>query len=689
MNTPRTLLALACMAAIGVAAAQAPEAFRAAEAGYRAYAQGDYAAAIEQARTATARAPEHRPYWVLLAQALAAAGRHADALQAAEEGVRRAGADPALEDLRRQATAAQAQAAGSAMYRALQDGNAADAVARGREAARLAPRQGAYRIAPVHALLRQGDAAAAEAAAREALAVLPDDATLKALHAIALQRLARGPEAVAAWQRALEGASAAQSRDLRLMAADAALAAGDLGVALEWLRPLAADDRDAAPRRAALRSLQAQVPFPEGSSRAASGVPGLDCSAAESTSTCALRAGTAPADPGYEQAAVAYRRLQEGQPKLALPAARLAAQAAPDDPSRQQLWLQAAQAAGEPAEAERAARGALALASLPPLDRAYLSIRMGDHPAAREAFAQADAAGALPPGSLADAGYAALREGQHREAVAYFQRVVDAQERLQLKLEPQLLYETRRAVAELSREWGLYASVTHRGRRGVVPGFGLPTGPGGNRVTQAGAEVYWRPRGWRDGRYLELFARGFGTLRSDLGGATGDDSLEGGVGLRYKPLREHNLVFSFSRVFSRPQRDDWLVQAAYSLDLGTDLRMDRDDWWTTRFSAEAGRFLETRRHYGLATVQAGRSWLVGDGRRTVLFPHVAVAGEYDSGALRRSAVAAGPGVALRHWFREDRYAAPRSYVEFTVQYRAGLGGDDRARGWYLGTLLSY
>src|SRR5690606_36617287 len=81
------------------------------------------------------------------------------------------------------------------------------------------------------------------------------------------------------------------------------------------------------------------------------------------------------------------------------------------------------------------------------LDFAYLSARIGDNDAARAAFAQADAAGALPPSSLLDAGYAAMRSHQDDEAVGYFKRAIDAVNGLQLKMDPQMVYDTRRTIA--------------------------------------------------------------------------------------------------------------------------------------------------------------------------------------------------------------------------------------------------
>jgi hypothetical protein len=324
------------------------------------------------------------------------------------------------------------------------------------------------------------------------------------------------------------------------------------------------------------------------------------------------------------------------------------------------------------------------------LDMAYLSTRIGDAESARQAFAAAGAAGSLPASSLLDAGYAAMHSRHDEEAVRYFSRAIDAVNGLQLKMEPQMVYDTRRTVADLTRKWGVLASVTQRNGAGVEPGFGATGGSGGRRATQAGVEGYYRPWGYRNGEFVEVFARGFMTLDDQGGGFTGGDSFQGGVGVRWKPLTAQNLVLSFSRVFGPNVKDDWLAQAGYSFDVGNDLRVDKQSWWTTRFYAEVGRYLGNQVTYGVSSLMAGRSYLVSADGRTVLFPHGFVGVEYDSTpANDKTAAGIGPGVSMRRWFREDVYSAPRSYWDVTLQYRVGLAGDDRMRGFYVNGLLSY
>ncbi|CAN5569123.1 hypothetical protein BH11PSE7_BH11PSE7_34000 [soil metagenome] len=336
------------------------------------------------------------------------------------------------------------------------------------------------------------------------------------------------------------------------------------------------------------------------------------------------------------------------------------------------------------------ARAAGELKDTPMLDQAYLATRTGDDLAAADAFAQADKAGKLPPPALQDAAYASLRAEHDDEAVAYFKRTIDAADALQLKMDPQMKFDTRRAVSEITRRWGLLASLTYRNGGGAVPGFGVGSGGLGTKTLQAGVEAYWRPFGYQGGHYVELFARAFESLYSQAGGATGGDSLQAALGIRWKPLTDQNAVLSLSRVFARNGNDDWLAQAAYSYDVGSDLRVDVPSWWTTRFSAEAGRYIEHPQTYALASVMTGRSWRINDpDGRTVVFPHAVLAAEYNSTYAVRSSVGAGPGVSVRHWFREDKYDAPRSYVDFTLQYRALVSGDNRTKGLFLSSLISY
>jgi tetratricopeptide (TPR) repeat protein len=730
----------------------------AADAGYKAYARRDYAAAVEAAQRAVQLAPTRRDYWLLLAQAQAAGGQADQAEQSLNRAAQVSGDDAALARARADLGRQRAQVAGEAMYQALQGGDVKAAITAGTDAVRFAPENAGFRLVLVHALLRDGRFADAERVANETIALLPDSAAPLAMRGYARQGQNRAAEASADLDRSLQqrGVQPASQRQLRLLAADLALAQGNGARVIELLQALPADDADAAPRRELARQ---QVTAPASAAAFALRAPGIDCSNVDASQTCTLQAAAVPALPGFANATAAYRALEERDVQRALAQARLATEASPSRRDWQLMHMNAALAANELPEADRAATAALGIASdatvlaqrssirrrlgdtaaanadaeaalaaggLPVtteaalladlgrtrearnrlatapadtatpqnrLEAAYLSTRIGDTEAARQNFAAADASGGLPATSLLDAGYAAMHSKHDDEAVAYFKRAIDAVNGLQLKMEPQMVYDTRRTVADLTRKWGVLASITSRNGAGIAPGFGN-LGNGGNRsgrVAQAGVEGYYRPWGYRNGEFVELFARGFMTLDDQNNGATGSDSFQGGIGVRWKPLSAQNLMLSISRVFGPNVNGDWLAQAAYSWDTGNDLRVDgTTSWWTTRFYAEIGRYLEAGNNYGLATLMAGRSYLVGDDGRTVLFPHGFVGVEYNSNdPSAKTSAGIGPGVSLRRWFREDTYNAPRSYWDLTLQYRAKLTGDDRLKGLFVNGLLSY
>ncbi|OYX14494.1 MAG: hypothetical protein B7Z15_03745 [Rhizobiales bacterium 32-66-8] len=289
------------------------------------------------------------------------------------------------------------------------------------------------------------------------------------------------------------------------------------------------------------------------------------------------------------------------------------------------------------------------LRTLSDVDTAYLANQVGADPQAYAYFQKAQAYGGLRGSALLDAGYVAKREVHNPEAVALFKSAIDANRDGELPLPPQTVFGLRREVADMERVWGVYASVSY-GAVGVMPTSPLAPPPGVGNTVQAGTELYWRPPviGYRNGALVEMFFRAFETIYDDNGGATGVDTIQGSVGARWKPLSDQNLVLEASYLFpiGNLARTDWLF-------LGRSYRADP----------------------------------ISD--RVVFTPFLAIGGAYDSTLATPGALGAGPGANLRFWFREDRYTAPQSYVDLTLQYRWRLAGDERAEGIFASAFLSY
>lgn len=758
-------------------------AFAAATVGYKAFGAKDFEAAIVQAGRAVDLEPNNLEHHLLLINALANADRLEEADQAVSAATMQLGDTPRLLVQRNNIAQRRAQAPGAAAFAALARRDTASAVANARSAIRLAPNDLAYRQLLVQALLQREQLAEAEAASTEAMAIDAADPFPQVLRAYARQRLGRSQDATADFNQALAQPhlSVSVRRQIRLIAADAAMAAGKPQQALTLLGDISSETNGLADeavdrRRLVATAEMAQPTTPRPATTASSfAVPVLDCSRMDGPQRCAVLANVAadPVELGFAAATLAYKAFDEGRFLAAVDDAKRAVQLSPTDRDHQRLLVNALSRAGRYQEADAAAtvllvantrdvsvlaqRGALRqklgwfelaqkdweaallfsaqgpsatdvstaglsavaeigllielgrtsearqrfdaalatgstgeFAGVADIDMAYLAARVGNDHQALAAFDRADAAGKLPNTAYQDAAYSALRSRRDEQAAAYFKRTIDDVGALTLDMEPQLLFATRRAVADVTRPGGVIASMSYRGAASDLSATPVASADS----LQVGVEGYWRPWGHQNGRYVELFARAFQTLHNK-NGATGSETLQTAIGTRFKPFTEQNLVGSFSRVFFPNRgRSDWLAQLGYSLDIGTELRVDVASWWTTRISAEMGYFFNAQQNYALAEFQAGRSHRIGDGNaknsgRWVVFSHLSLSAGYDGAATEKTAVGMGPGVTIRRWFREDTHNAPRSYIDWTVQYRVPVGGAERSKGLFVGVTLSY
>ncbi len=272
------------------------------------------------------------------------------------------------------------------------------------------------------------------------------------------------------------------------------------------------------------------------------------------------------------------------------------------------------------------------------LQLAYNWVRAGDDESAHAAFRKADATARLAPAPAQDAAYNAMRVHEDDEAVAYFKRVIDGQKTAETPLSPQQLFDTRRTVGDVSRRLGLTSTTSYRGSSSS----GLSAAPGtsssgseSNDLLQNSTELSWRPLGYRNGRFVELYGRITDTLWSKNSESdTGADALQGALGVRVKPFSSVNIMAALERTFplgSSNVDGDWLVRLGYGSSIGTDLRVDVPSWWTSQLYAEVGHYINDSRDYFNSEWQVGRSYAIGGtGSRWVTFPHVVAAIDYDS-----------------------------------------------------------
>lgn len=344
-------------------------------------------------------------------------------------------------------------------------------------------------------------------------------------------------------------------------------------------------------------------------------------------------------------------------------AAELAEQAANNDSEREQahqLW-----AASSPVV-------------LGELDQAYAGLQTKNDTAAVQHFKNAFAQKPGNAGQYLDAGYAAKRINDIASEEDWFSHALDADEQAGTPiLDKQQRFNYRRNNQEITRRFGATASVVYQGN-----GFG----PMNNfNVVQAGAEAYWRPEGAgnRNGHLLNFFVRGFENVWDGAGGAIGAQTIQGDVGVRYKPLADFNVILLVDRMFrvGDLSSNDWVARFAYSDGAGGDLNIMQGHWQAWSFYTDGSYFTTIPRYIQTFEARYGHTWrLDAVSDRFTVTPHLVLSGDYDSLAAQQTAIGYGPGISLRHWFREDAHHAPASWCDLTVQYRFETTPSNRAHG---------
>ncbi|RZL96513.1 MAG: tetratricopeptide repeat protein [Variovorax sp.] len=306
----------------------------------------------------------------------------------------------------------------------------------------------------------------------------------------------------------------------------------------------------------------------------------------------------------------------------------------------------------------------------------------------------------------ADLAYTYMRASDNERALEWFKRAIDKRRERASKVElaqapgaplpavqppseDEELRAMRDEVRKLSETWSLSAYQSSRSG-GDVPSTVTGVDASGLIPSQGGVEVSWRPPviGLRDERTLDVFARMlWSTEPRSLRIQNG--STQGGIGVRFKPLREHSLYFAVERLIKIGDnaQDDWLMRASYGWVDGYQMRIDRNSWNYTSLFADVGVFTD-REHTRAIYVEArqGHSFRVSD--RWIVTPLlVANARRQSPDPGRVNYSEAGAGVSARYLFNESAYATPRSSAEFLLQYKKGFQA--AKSGWQFATILRY
>jgi adsorption protein A len=277
-----------------------------------------------------------------------------------------------------------------------------------------------------------------------------------------------------------------------------------------------------------------------------------------------------------------------------------------------------------------------------------------------------------------DLGYLNMKARRNADASKWLRRAVDNEplypveseaEREKMRLN---IFRMRKENAKVTNRFDFvfYFSYWPDSRFQPV----VPAGLGGGAVpAQGGADFAFQPAriGFRDERIFQVFARVMGnmfprSLRPDR------ESYQGGIGLRYKPLRTLNFWLWGERLIriGAQSRNDWLLRALLSEDFGYDLRPGRPAWDYTYFFFDAAYFTRTGSWAYYGEFRQGLTLNIKDS--FLITPHLVIDARTQTPQPGGgSYLEAGIGLSLKSLLFQNRYETQRGSFEILGYYKYG------------------
>jgi adsorption protein A len=281
-----------------------------------------------------------------------------------------------------------------------------------------------------------------------------------------------------------------------------------------------------------------------------------------------------------------------------------------------------------------------------------------------------------------DLGYIYLKGCRNDRAVAWFKRAIDNRplylartpaEKEELERE---MYRLRKEITKANTFLDFTSYLSYQSvRRGESVAPGAPGVLGGGAVpSQGGVEFAYQPPelGFRDERIFQIFGRVLWnvkptSLRFD------EDSFQGGIGLRYKPLKTQNLWLQGERLVRMGDNglNTWLLRLLYSWDHGYDLQPGEKCWDYTYFYGDGAYFTQmpgTWAYY----IEARQGITFNYRDRLLVSPHVEADVRYqDPLTTNSSYLEGGIGLSLRYLFYQPKYEVHRASFEVLSYYKWG------------------
>lgn len=231
------------------------------------------------------------------------------------------------------------------------------------------------------------------------------------------------------------------------------------------------------------------------------------------------------------------------------------------------------------------------------------------------------------------------------------------------------LDQLRGEVGQLQKRWSVSAYDSYRS--GKAPAQSAAVSSTTPIAGQGGIELNYQPEsiGFRDGKTLNVVAR---TLWSNQADAIKMDkeSVQGSVGVVYKPLKAHNATVGVERLIKigENSQNNWLIRAAYGYGVGLGLKRAQPWWYSAQYYADAGYLTKGQTRTAYAEIRQGITFNLAD--KFLVTPHLVLNGRYQSTeGPNDSYIEGGAGVSLKYRPEDLQYHPSYSGAELLMQYK--------------------
>lgn len=279
-------------------------------------------------------------------------------------------------------------------------------------------------------------------------------------------------------------------------------------------------------------------------------------------------------------------------------------------------------------------------------------------------------------------GYLYMKTANNKKAMAAFVRARELRKSIDLAssatqtMPGEEIEQLNQEIYKLEKRLGFALYQVYRSNFNTKLNAPAGFGSGGTILSQGGIDFTYQPPviGFRDERIFQLTARVLWNTKSDSFSIE-DESYQGGVGVRYKPLRLYNFFIGAERLMKigDQAQNNWLLRGAFSWGQGLENKRGIDRWNYSSFYVDAGYFVENS--LWAYSVEARQGVSFNFRNILTLTPHLVINGRWEDPDLySASYTEAGAGLIFSHTLNAQREKGKQATLEFLAQYKFPFDG---------------